>query len=154
MNNYSTHIDLYLYSQFTKTVPLAEVWFDDYNVWQGPVNKATTVSFDTLPRPAGNYWMRVLFKNKDDSGQQHYGKDIMLGIRSVQVQNYDHEFSIYSEYEPEYPTIWYQQQKELNQTPPKVILSNYLGWPGEWRLQIGLPIYRWIHVTTNQGWLI
>ena len=154
MDKFSAHIELKLYSQYTKTVPIITLKFADKIIWQGEIDKTTTLSFDTEKLLPGNYWLAIVFENKDDSEQLLYGKDMMVGVESLRVQNYDHEFSIYSEYEPKYPEPWYTQQKQAGTTPLPVVHSNYIGWPGEWRIQIGLPVYRWIHVKTSQGWLI
>lgn len=154
MNKFSARIDLELYSQYTQTVPSALIKFSDAMIWQGKVDRAMTLSFNTPGLAQGNHWLTVEFENKDDSEQLKFGKDMMLGIESVRVENYDHDFSIYSEYQPQYPEPWYQEQSALGKTPEKIIHSNYLGWSGVWRLEVGLPIYRWIHTRTNQGWLI
>jgi len=151
MDKFSAHIDLTLYSQYTETVPVITVKFADKIVWHGGIEKATTLSLDTDQLLPGNYWLSFKFENKDESEQQRFGKDMMVGVESVRIQRYDHEFAIYSEYEPEYPEPWYSQHQN---PPPSIIHSNYIGWPGEWRIQIGLPVYRWIHVMTSQGWLI
>jgi hypothetical protein len=154
MDKFNAHIDLKLYSQYTETVPIVTVKFANKIVWHGSIDKTTTLSIDTDDLPAGNHWLSVRFENKDDTEQHRFGKEIMIGVESVLVQHYDYEFSVHSEYEPEYPEPWYTQQKLAGTVPLAVIHSNYIGWPGEWRMQIGLPVYSWIHTTTNQGWLI
>ena len=154
MDKFSAHIDLKLHSQYTETVPVISVKFADRVVWDGAVDNTMTLGIDTGELAPGNYWLSFVFENKDESEQQRFGKDMMVGVESVRVQRYDHEFAIHSEYEPVYPEPWYTQQKEAGTPPPRVIHSNYIGWPGEWRIQIGLPVYRWIHAMTSQGWLI
>jgi hypothetical protein len=154
MDKFGAHIDLTLHSQYTETVPTVTVKFANAVIWHGGIDKTTVLSFDTEELLPGNYWLSVVFGNKDDSEQQRFGKDMMVGVESLRIQNYDHEFSIYSEYEPDYPEPWHTQQKQAGTAPPPVTHSNYLGWPGEWRIQISLPVYRWIHVMTSQGWLI
>ena len=154
MDKFNTHIELALYSQYTETVPIVRVQFANKTVWHDTVDDTKVINIVTPDLPAGNYWLSVRLENKDETEYQRFNKDMMAGIEYVRIQNYDYEFSIYSEYEPIYPEIWYQEQKNLGCEPAKIVHSNYLGWPGEWRLQIGLPVYRWIHVKTNQGWLI
>jgi hypothetical protein len=154
MDKFTAHIDLKLRSQYTENIPVVTVKFANKIVWHGHVDKTTTLSIDTDELLAGNYWLSVRLENKDDSEHHRFGKEMMVGVESVRVQHYDYEFAIHSEYEPEYPEPWYTEQTTAGNLPPRVIHSNHIGWPGEWRIQIGLPVYRWIHAITNQGWLI
>ena len=154
MNKFSARIDLTVRVQYMETVPRVRIAFGSHVMWDDLLPDSGTLTFDTPDMPAGTHTLSIKLLNKDESELQRFGQDMMISIDSVRVQRYDHEFAIYSEYEPEYPEPWYTQQCEAGTEPPRVIHSNYIGWPGEWRLPISLPVYRWIHQRTSQGWLI
>ena len=154
LDKFSAPFDLKLHSQFTEPVPLVLIQFAGQLVTAQEIGNSTRINFTTPELPADDYWLTVKLINKDDTELCRFGRDMIIGIESVRVQHYDHEFSIYSEYEPVYPEPWYSEQKTAGTIPSPIIHSNYIGWPGEWRLQISLPVYRWIHNMTSQGWLI
>lgn len=154
MNKFDTKFDLAIKVQYTQTVPVVRIQFDDFALWDGELLQSQLLSFVTPSRPAGSYDLTIQLLNKDQTEWQRFGLDMMIAVERLTIENYDHDFSLYSEYEPEYPEPWYTEQKLQNNTPSKIIHSNYIGWPGIWRLNIELPIFRWIHKRTNQGWLI
>jgi hypothetical protein len=86
------------------------------------------------------------------SSESH--QDMAVIIDRVSFQSVDHDFKIYSRYQPDYPEIWLQEQVSLGQPPAREIHSNYLGWNGKWFLDFQTPIYQWIHQRMGLGWLV
>jgi hypothetical protein len=76
--------------------------------------------------------------------------DMAVIIDSIKFQNFNHDFKIFSQYFPDYPSDWRADGHDC----PKAIHSNYLGWNGIWTLDFETPIYRWIHQRLDLGWLI
>lgn len=141
-------------SQYTSTPPQILLKFDKSTIYQGNLLESQTFDYHSPALPAGSYRISLEFFNKDDQEQIVYGKDMMVGIDRLTVENQPTDFSIYSRYRPTYPTHWYQENLAKGIVLEEIIKSNYMGWNGVWYLDIELPIFRWVHKTTGMGWLI
>jgi hypothetical protein len=151
---YTADVELFLTGQFTATVPTIKLDINDRTVKVVPVDGSTIIKLQTPPQESGDCLISLKFFNKDYGEFEKYNKDMMINIEKVVVQNYDYDFSRHGTYLPDYPKLWAQQQLDQGNTLLPRIFSNYLGWNGEWQLNIEMPVYRWIHRTVNLGWLI
>lgn len=84
--------------------------------------------------------------------QHDPGSAVIIG--SVRFQHLDDDFSIFSQYRPQYPDHWIAENREKNIHLPASIHSNHLGWRGRWSIDFDTPIYPWIHKKLNLGWLL
>lgn len=80
--------------------------------------------------------------------------EMAIIVESVKFQHLADEFRTSSEYRPQYPEHWIQENQDAGQTLAPVIHSNYLGWPGRWWIDFETPVYAWLHRKLNLGWLI
>lgn len=151
---YNVNFQLVMTSQWTKTIPEICVGFADIEIYRGPLISEKCFSWSSSDLPAGKYPITVQFCNKDYDEHRLYGKDMMVSIDRVCLEDINVDFSKYSRYQPSYPKTWYQEQEEIGRRPLPEIHANYLGWNGTWYLDIELPIFRWIHRTLDLGWLI
>jgi hypothetical protein len=101
---------------------------------------------------AGNHRLEIVYHNMHKISENH--PDMAVIVEKVTLQSVDHDFKIYSRYEPDYPCVWLQEQIDRGQPPPAQIHSNYMGWNGKWFFDFQTPIYQWIHQRLDLGWLI
>lgn len=151
---YTADIKLLLTSQYTDTVPVVTVKVNQVVTNIVSVEGPTVIRLQTQPQMPGPCVLSIVFSNKDYSEFEKYAQDMMVTVDQVLVQDYEFDFSGHSVYHPIYPEPWATQQKDLGNILLPKIHSNYLGWNGEWQLNLEMPIYRWIHKTVNLGWLI
>ena len=151
---YTAKFKLGVKSQWTRTVPIIEIKFDNTTLYQGTLLENRQFEYESPPADIGEHRISLTFFNKDCYEQTLFGKDMMVGIEYAKLEHQPTDFSIYSRYRPDYPERWKQEQMEQGIMTESVIHSNYMGWNGVWYLDIELPIFRWIHKTTNLGWLI
>lgn len=100
----------------------------------------------------GEHRLSIQCRDLDRTSIDH--DEIGVKVQSVRFQHIDHDFRIYSRYQPDYPAAWYSEQVALGQTPLPEIYSSCLTWNGIWYLDFQLPIYVWMHRKINLGWLI
>jgi hypothetical protein len=151
---YTADIKLDLTGQFSRTVPLVKVNVNHTPIKILPVDGNITLQLQTPPQAAGKCVVSLTFLNKDYSEFEKYNKDMAVMINQVTVQDYHYDFSKHSVYLPDYPEPWAQQQKDQGNVLLPEVHSNYMGWNGEWQLNLEMPVYRWIHKTVDLGWLI
>ena len=106
--------------------------------------------------PTGPEHISVWFHNKTPSDtvpEKNLDKAVI--IESISIYGItSNEFVLQGVYRPEYPSDWYQQQLDQGSVPDPILKSQtYLGWNGEWRLEITSPIFTWIHRVQNLGWI-
>jgi hypothetical protein len=151
---FSMDFAINLKSQYTHTPPDIHLKFDNHTIYQGPLLEDRRFEYQSPLLPAGTYRIALDFSNKDDSENLTYGKDMMVGIDQLLIENQKTNFGLYSNYRPDYSVHWYRENLEKGVILEEVLKSNYLGWNGTWYLDIELPIFRWIHKVTSMGWLI
>lgn len=131
--------------------PLIKLGIDN-NVEQISLTEPTEFKFNqTLD--SGEHTLTIEFLNKIDSDTQfHLGLDKAVIVDKIVFFGInDPKFVWQGKYTPQYPERWVSQQS----TPPSKILlmHNYLGWNGVWKLQFQLPIFTWIHQVQDLGWI-
>jgi hypothetical protein len=151
---YTADIKLFLTGQFSVCEPMVKININHRTIKTVPVNGSVQLELQIPSQPAGECLFSLVFFNKDYSEFEKYNKDMMINIDKIVLQDYPYDFSKHGIYIPEYPKLWAQQQRDLGNVLPPKICSNYLGWNGEWQLNLEMPVYRWIHKTVNLGWLI
>jgi hypothetical protein len=57
-------------------------------------------------------------------------------------------------YTPVYPEPWATEQQDQGVVlKPQLCPHTYLSWPGKWTLTFDLPVFTWIHMVQNLGWI-
>ena len=151
---YCVNFSIFLEPLWTQTVPEITLQFDNEIIHAGALREPTEFQYCSPMLRSGDYCIKLEFHNKDDQEQILYARDMAVKIRHLRFENQTNDFSFFGNYRPTYPSHWIEEnhQKGINLDP--VIKSNYLGWNGTWYIDINLPIFYWIHKTTNLGWLI
>lgn len=120
-----------------------DLWYD------GPILEPIELSVMEFLSP-GIHRLTVDFLHKSDPIVNPSLKIHSLSINSVT----DPRFIWAGIYCPEYPRLWYDQQVEKG-----IILgteltdTDYLEWPGTWRLDFTSPVFTWIHQMQGLGWI-
>jgi hypothetical protein len=139
MNNFSDllatdlHLDLVLIAE-PVGYPDVEIWIDQQLIHQGQSSEFITVS-KQLPLLSG-FSIMVKLKNKVYTSESETalvlnnlsidGFELIPGFTHLAQYNNDHAFT-----EP----------------------TSYIGFNGEWKLEVNKPFYQWRHEITSQGWL-
>jgi hypothetical protein len=144
------NVTIELHPLIVKTPPLiflgaSDSTVPDYHKLTGPMTIEKSFEF----KKSGPHTIILGFTNKNYSECSVDG-DMAVIIDSIKFQNFNHDFKIFSQYFPDYPSDWRADGHDC----PKAIHSNYLGWNGIWVLDFETPIYRWIHQRLDLGWLI
>lgn len=139
---------------FWQDMPKVHISFND-SIWHsGPLDKSTQFSY-LLPASDHNR-LSVKFTNKTDNDTLD-NKDKAVIIDYVEIESYRYNSFIYqSKYYPIYSSGYYDYAKANNLEVKDVLKSaTYLGFNGEWILDIPWPTFTWIHQleTNGQGWI-
>ena len=66
----------------------------------------------------------------------------------------DPKFAWTGVYEPQYPEPWATQQRDQGVVLKQHLSPHtYLSWPGKWTLTFDVPVFTWIHMVRNLGWI-
>jgi len=151
---YCVNFSIFLEPQWTRTVPEIILQFDNQIIHAGSLQEPTEFRYCSPMLKSGDYRIKLEFCNKDDLEQILYNKDMAVKINHLIFENQTTDFRFLGNYRPTYPSHWCEEnyKKGINLEP--VIKSNYLGWNGTWYINFNLPIFHWIHQTTNLGWII
>ena len=127
------HLDLVLIVEPVGR-PDVEIWIDQQLIQQGHLMESITVSkqLPLLPR----FLVSVKLKNKVYSSESETA--VVLTKLSID------EFDIIPNF-----THLAQYTNDHDFTEP----TSYIGFNGEWRLEVTKPFYQWQHEITSQGWL-
>jgi len=127
------HLDLVLIAEPVGR-PDVEIWVNQQLIHQGQLSESITV-LKQLPL-LSEFLISVNLKNKVYSSESETaviltklsvdGFDIIPGFTQLAQYANDHAFN-----EP----------------------TSYIGFNGEWRLEVTKPFYQWQHEITSQGWL-
>jgi hypothetical protein len=101
----------------------------------------------------GPYAFEIGLLNKKDSDTvPDQGLDKAITIDWVSINGIqDQRFVWKGQYCPDYPEPWYGQQDPKPQ--PVLWGHTYLGWNGQWRLEIQVPAFEWMHQVLDLGWI-
>ena len=116
-------------------VPDTEIRINQQLVYQGQLLDAFTISTQ-LPLRTG-LLISVKLKNKT------YGlnPDTAIVLKQISVDGFD--------IVPAWTQLAQYVNDHDNHDP-----TSYLGFNGEWKLEIPQPFYQWRHQVTGQGWLL
>lgn len=155
MNNNALRLELKLWARLARTQPKVRIYTDFGQEIECQLSGpgSTILSWNWKDLSPGAHWLKIDFVNKCYD-ECEYDNDMAVVIDCVTMQNFDHDFKIYSTYRPEYPEHWIKEEAEQGRECPEVIHSNYLGWNGTWCLDFETPIYKWCHQKMGLGWLI
>ena len=116
-------------------MPDVEIWINQNLMHQGLLQDTFTIN-QQLPLRSG-LSISVRLKNKI-YGETH---DTAIMLRQISIDGFD------------IIPAWTQLAEYVNDhhnTDP----TSYLGFNGEWKLEIPKPFYQWRHQITGQGWLL
>ena len=148
-------IDIGITPKWYHSPPMVTVDFMDHEVYHGRLSANTTFKIDKMLSP-GPAWITVNFHNKQ---YQHtnfdLGHDEAVIINNITINDInDPKFILEGLYTPDYPLQWFQEQVQKGSVPQPVLKhQTYMGWNGQWRLNITVPIFTWIHQVQNLGWI-
>ena len=108
----------------------------------GTLTEPKQIDFDVALED-GVHTINVGLKNKVDTDTIVVGGNIVndkaLIVSGISIEGYElDDFMYRATYFP---------------TGRDSLKSNYLGWNGEWTLEITTPIFTWIHETQQLGWV-
>ena len=149
MKTSSVSFSLELNFGIQHTLPEILVRLDKEILLQGAQSKSMVLEVDRH-LPVGSHQLSVEFVNKNYNEPM----EMFVEIKSLKFQHLSNEFAYYSQYRPNYPLDWVQQQLDQGHTVEPVIHANQLGWDGIWWIDFETPIYRWAHQRLNLGWLV
>jgi hypothetical protein len=127
------HLDLELAVE-PVGIPDVEIWINQQRIHQGQLLEPITVS-RRLPLLPG-FLISVKLKNKVYISESETA--VVLNKLSID------RFDIIPRF-----THLAQYVNDHNFNKP----TSYLGFNGEWRLEVATPFYQWQHEITAQGWL-
>ena len=127
------HLDLVLIAEPVGR-PDVEIWVNQQLIHQGQLSESITV-LKQLPL-LSEFLISVNLKNKVYSSQSESA--VILTKLSVDgfdiIPNFTHLAQYTNDHDFKEPT-------------------SYIGFNGEWRLEVTKPFYQWQHGITSQGWL-
>jgi len=127
------HLDLVLIAEPVGR-PDVEIWVNQQLIHQGQLSESITV-LKQLPL-LSEFLISVNLKNKVYSSQSETA--VVLTKLSVDgfdiIPNFTHLAQYTNDHDFKKPT-------------------SYIGFNGEWRLEVTKPFYQWQHEITSQGWL-
>jgi hypothetical protein len=115
-------------------VPDAEIWLNQQLIHQGPMSAPVTISTQ-LPLLSG---VSVVVKLKNKVYTSESETAVMLTKLSVDGFDIIPQFTHLAKYINDHAF-----------TEP----TSYIGFNGEWKLEVAKPFYQWQHEITSQGWL-
>ena len=149
-----TVIDISLKPVMWDDPPEIEIRWDDVVLFRGILGHAHIKTFN-VSGSSGDHRFTVEFYNKRDSDTRIEGgldKAVIIegvGVEGMFFDSFMHQARYYPRYPEAYQHTCSQQGIEL---APEIV-SNYLGWNGDWVLPVRFPIYTWIHETEHLGWI-
>jgi hypothetical protein len=127
------HLDLALMVE-PVGLPDVEIWINQQLMYQGQVSEFITVS-KQLPL-LSRFSVSVKLKNKVYSSNSETA--VVLNKLSIDGFDIIPRFTHLAQY-----------TNDHNFSDP----TSYIGFNGEWRLEVTKPFYQWRHEITSQGWL-
>jgi len=140
-----------LNSEYWDQPPSAEFRINGKTVW-GPqeIREKTVADFNVDFEDENEYIFEMIRTGKTDKQvkleNNEIVKDQLLSIENLNIDSVDLGNLIYEiDYYPDYPEIWYNQQKEAG-NEPKSPLRNItsFGWNGTWKIKLSSPFYLWL----------
>jgi len=127
------HLDLVLMVEPVGR-PYAEIWVNQQLIHQGQLSESITVS-KQLPL-LEEFSVAVKLKNKVYTSESETA--VVLNKLSIDGFDIIPHFTHLAQYSNDHAF-----------TEP----TSYIGFNGEWRLEVIKPFYQWQHEITSQGWL-
>ena len=113
---------------------------DDCKFEQTLQESSVSIEFEHLLMFDQLYQLRLVRQGKTDQDPEQ-----ILIIDSVFIDGINVQNLIWSrsQYQPDYPPVWYQQQMALGLTPEKTVTGEtWLGHNGEWTMPFTSPFWR------------
>jgi hypothetical protein len=144
---YTVTLDLSLDSIWDHEPPQCQILFDDTMFFDDTVKSITQLRLQKSADP-GTHSLCIKYYNKSHSDLKQ-----SIQIKSIKLNSIeDSRFIWAGVYCPTYPEPWASQQRQQGAVLlPTLNNTDYLGWAGTWTLTFDVPIFTWIHKTTNLG---
>lgn len=126
--------------------PRIKVTFNSNRIETISLDETKTYTFKLSDR---NNSLKIDYtKNEKDPTQA-------VEVVDVKIAGYDdHKILQQCRYVPMYPEPWAQQQRDKAIKLEKVLnASTYLGWSGQWYLEMHGSLFTWLHKTLAHGWI-
>lgn len=131
--------------------PVAEFRINGNTVW-GPqdITEKTVAEFSVDFEDEKEYQFEMIRSGKTDKQVKFENneivKDQLLSVSNVTIDGVDLGNLIYEiDYYPDYPEIWYNQQKEAGNEPISPLRNmTSFGWNGTWKIKFTSPFYLWL----------
>jgi hypothetical protein len=127
--------------RFCTIPPRLAVYINDECKFDQTINDSSVaIEFEHLLTFDQLYQLRLVRQAKTDQDP-----DQMLIIKSIVIDGINVQNLIWSssQYQPDYPPVWYQQQVALDQTPEKTVVGEtWLGHNGVWTMPFASPFWR------------
>lgn len=144
-------IDLCLRPVYWNDLPEVKVVFNKTELYHGSMSDEKTFSWE-LPANDNNR-LSIFLLNKTDNDTVD-NKDKAVIIERIGIEKfYFKSIMLQSLYKPNYSQGYYDYAKKNNIKVDSIIHSNYLGFNGEWYLDITWPTFLWLHEIENLGWI-
>jgi hypothetical protein len=138
---------------YWSTLPKIKIMFNETTLFDDVLEDVLDLNW-TLPASYNNR-LSVFMLNKQDSDSVD-GKDKAVVIEAVAIEGYRYQsFLNQAKYQPIYSKGYYEYAEKNNTQVTPLIQSNYLGFNGEWFLEMTWPVFSWIYEleTNGQGWV-
>jgi hypothetical protein len=108
------------------------------------IDQEQWIEFEIHPDPKSKCDIIVKHCGKTDE-EYKSGQDLAVVVEEIEINGIsDPQFIWQGKFHPVYPR-WEEDKGAMD--------TNYLGFNGEWKLQITIPAYTWIHKTLSLGWI-
>jgi hypothetical protein len=135
--------------------PKIIVRFADDIIFSGLLTKSTDMYIDKNIL-AGNYKLVVELTNKTDNDcnlSNNQDKAVLIEnliVNGIECRKCLHNSKYYPNYSKSYIDTLITNGEEIVQCRESVM---YLGWNGEWTLNISVPAFIWLHKEKGLGWI-
>lgn len=127
--------------KFRSIPPRLAVYINDSCKFEQTLQEScVTIKFEHLLMFDQSYQLRLVRQAKTDQDPEQ-----MLIIKSIFIDGIDVQNLIWSrsQYKPDYPKAWYQQQVSQGQIPEATVIGEtWLGHNGEWIMPFASPFWR------------
>jgi hypothetical protein len=148
---YDTRIEISVTPIYHDEAPLIKIsGFDQH--WHDCLEVPRVFTFERRCSQGPCSFVIEFLNKKDSDTIPDQGLDKAITIDWISINGIrDQAFVWQGRYQPRYPEPWHSQQ---DPAPPETLQGHtYLGWNGQWKLEIEVPAFAWMHRTLDLGWI-
>lgn len=153
-NRYHVNLKLTLRPIWFNKLPTVSVCVNNMQQTH-TLSAPTEIEFDYYTETGNNQLKIEFFGKTNQDTCTKTNQDTAIVIESIEFNSISSPKFIWDGiYQPDYPEQWFQEQRELGNTPAARLTNcTYLGWNGIWTLDFAVPVFTWIHRTLDLGWI-